>query len=256
MTKPLYLDAGITWQVALDAGPALHLSAPGRARTLMPLSRLARVVSPCHAQWSTPALLACLAAGVPVLFQDRHGDTVAWCFGPRRRETTLGNLLREALDQPDGLDLIDRWRTAEARREMLAALRATGVTIGRLDPTDARARLCNQHRLRLGRPAGPWLRALQRSTSALVAQRLHDAVGDPSLIGYAVEGLHLGHAFSELMEWQLHAVMHCTPAHRLADAGDPGRFAAQALEHHGPRLLRSLGQLTGSLAHRLRAELH
>ena len=42
---PLYLDAAWPWQVRLDDGPALHISAPGRARSLYPLQRLARVVS-------------------------------------------------------------------------------------------------------------------------------------------------------------------------------------------------------------------
>ena len=112
MIKPLYLDSSLAWQVRLDDGPALNISAPGRARSLYPLQRLARVISPSQAQWSTTALLACLRAGVPVIFHDTTGDPVGWCFGPRKRETTLGSLLREAMGLPQGRQLMVGWQQA------------------------------------------------------------------------------------------------------------------------------------------------
>ena len=84
-------------------------------------------LSPSHASWTTAALLACLRAGVPVVFHDAGGQTVGWCFGPRRRETTLANLLREALDLPAGPDLLREWQRTQARREMLDTLRALGL---------------------------------------------------------------------------------------------------------------------------------
>jgi hypothetical protein len=252
--RPLYLDAALPWQVRLDDGPALHVSAPGRARSLYPLRRLARVVSPSHAQWSTPALLACLRAGVPVLFHDAHGDTIAWCFGPRRRETTLANLLREALDQPHWAALIDSWVESTHRNEMLAALRALNTVALVLEPPAVRAHLCNLHRLRIGRPVRGWLVALQRANAALVTERLHDLLGNPALIGYAREGLHLARTFDELMEWQLHRILHATPPLELLHTA-PSRFAAQAVEHHGAALARACGVLAGSLEHHLRESL-
>ena len=254
MIRPLYLDAALPWEVRLDDGPALHVSAPGRARSLYPLRRLARVVSPSHAQWSTPALLACLGAGVPVLFHDARGDTVGWCFGPRRRETTLDQLLREALDQPVWSHLIDTWFEAAHRREMLAALRAMNTVSLLLEPAAVRSHLCNLHRLRVGRPVRGWLVALQRANAALVAERLHGLLGDPALIGYAREGLHLARTFSELMEWRLHRILHSTSPLELLESA-PSRFAAEAVEHHGAALHRCCGDLAGSLEHHLRREL-
>ena len=149
--RPLYLEAGTPWQVKLDAGVALHVSAAGRARSLYPLQRLARVVCGAAAQWDTAALLACLRAGVPVLFHDGHGDPIAWCFGPRRRETTLQQLLREGLDHIDWAEHFSRWQHAAQRREVLAALRFVGACTPQLDAARAtRARRAD----RCGRGGG------------------------------------------------------------------------------------------------------
>lgn len=254
MIRALYLDAARPWQVALDDGPALRVSAPGRARSFYPLARLARVISPSHAQWSTPALVACLRAGVPVLFHDAAGDTLGWCFGPRKRETTLASLLREALDQPQWAALIDTWLEAAHRREMMAALRAMNTVSVLVEPAAVRAHLCNLHRLRVGRPVRGWLVALQRAADALAAQRLHGLVGDPALIGFAREGLHLARTFGELLEWRLHGIVHATPPLALAQSV-PSRFAAQAIERHAAELECCCGDLAGSLERHLREQL-
>lgn len=259
MIRPLYLDAAVPWQVRLDDGPALHLSAPGRARSLVPLNRLSRVVSPASANWQSDALLACLRAGVPVLFSDTHGATVGWCFGPRRRETTLGQLLRLALEAPEGSEILANWHAACNRREMLAALRAMGLRAlpmqASLQPQDIRARLCNLHRQRLGRPAGAWLHALERSVHALAAQQVYDCVGDPALIGHAAPGWHLGVALAQLLQWRLHRLLHDTPPDADALPVRSARWAAQAIETHGAQLAIAAGAQLGFLEAVLRREL-
>ena len=255
MIKPLYLDPAQHWQITLDDGPALNVSAPGRARSLYPLQRLARVVSPSQAQWTSAALLACLRAGVTVVFADADGQTIAWCFGPRRRETTLACLLREALDMPDGPAMLTDWQRAQERQDMLATMRWLQVRCHELSAGAVRARLCNLHRQRLGRPAGVWLRAIQASTEAWVAQHLHGLVGDPQLIGYHCEGLHLSRMMTGLMEWSsLHRILHDLPL-PLFEQLTPHRLAATAIERHATPMHRALGRLVGSLEHCLRAEL-
>lgn len=254
MIRPLYLDAAVPWQVRLDDGAALHVSAPGRARSLYPLQRLARIVSPSHAQWSTCALVACLRAGVPVLFHDARGEPVGWCFGPRKRETTLGSLLREALGLPQGAVIIKAWQQAAARREILAVLRSMNTRSISLEPAAVRAHLCNLHRARTGHAAGAQLRALRRVTAALVAEKLHGLIGDPALIGFAREGLHLGHDMMELLEWQLHRIMHGSPVLAITQS-NPARFAAEAIERETVALHRICGDLVGSLEHQLREHL-
>ena len=137
---------------------------------------------------------------------------------------------------------------------MIAALRSMNTMCQLLEPAAVRSHLCNLHRMRVGRPVRGWLVALQRANAALVAQRLHGLLGDPALIGYAREGLHLARTFSELMEWQLHSILHATAPLALLQAV-PSRFAAAAIEHHTAALHRCCGDLAGSLEHHLRERL-
>jgi len=249
--RPLYLEAGTGWRVKLDDGVALHVSAAGRARSLYPLQRLARVICGAGTEWETAALLACLQAGVPVLFHDAHGSTMAWCFGPRRRETTLAELLAEGLRHPEWEAFFSQWRQAAERREVRAALRCMNARCVRFDAAAVRAHLCNLHRNRTGRAVGPWLRALQRASTALVAENLHSALGDPGLICFARPGLHLARLLSDLMEWRLHRVLHRTPA-TLFSENSPGRFAAAGVERHMAQLQAGCGELLGELELQLR----
>jgi hypothetical protein len=251
MPRPLYLDPTLQWQVKLDEGVALNVSAPGRARSLYPLQRLARVVCGKHSQWHTEALLACLEAGVPVIFHDSRGDAVAWCFGGRRREATLGQLLREGLGRPEWPERFGLWAGAAQRREMLGALRQLGLRTARLDAAHVRALLCNQHRRRLGQPAGPWLRALQQATAGLACELLARSVGDGALLAYAQPGLHLPRELARLLEWRQHLILHGRPAADLR-ALAPGRYAAAALEQCGAMLHRACGELLGDLELQLR----
>lgn len=253
MTRALYLDAARPWTVQLDEGATLHMSTPGRARSLVPISRLARITCPAHARWDTASLLACLRAGVAVVFHDAAGQPVGWCFGPRQRETTLGNLLREAVGRPDGSALLQAWRDAAGRHEMLEAHRALGLPAIPGTAAQGRARLCNAHRLRRGEPAGSMLRTLQRGCAALVAERLHQTLGDASLIGYSSPGIHLGEWLLQLMEWRLHIVLGAMPVR--SDMVEPGPAAARALEQHSTWLHGGCLELLGQLELHLREAL-
>ena len=87
-----------------------------------------------------------------------------------------------------------------------------------------------------------------------VAQRLHGLLGDPALICFAAEGLHLSRLLADLMEWTLHCIVQDLPLSAFHDI-TPQRLAAATIERHGRRLHQSLGCLVGSLEHALRAQL-
>jgi len=221
--RPLYLEPGIPWRVKLDTGIALNVDAPCRARSLFPLARLARVVCDSHSIWETAALLGCLRAGVPVVFHDARGNALGWCFGPRRRETTLASLLREGLQQPGWPDHFGRWRIATERREMLARTR-TGVA------------------------AGQQLRHLRHAAAGLAAESIARIVDDPELIGYARPGLNLARELGDLLEWRLHTLYARVPAAQA----HAGRLAAALVESHGAFLHRACGEILGDLELNLR----
>lgn len=249
--RALYLDAATAWHVKLAEGDALNVSAPGRARCLYPLDRLARVVTPAHADWALTALLACLQAGVPVVFHNSHGEPVAWCFGPRRRETTLTGLLREGLGRPEWEQAFGAWHAAAERRLIVQALAATGTPCAGLDASSARATLCNRHRQRIGVPVGPMLRALRRAAAGLASEQLQRHVDDPALIGFARPGLHLGLVLTDLLEWPMHRLLWTHTAAEITTA-PPARLAAALVEKRGAVLHRTLGDLFGELELHLR----
>lgn len=255
MMRPLYLEPSIEWQVRLDTGPTLHVSAPGRARSLFLVSRLSRVVTPASASWDSRALLACMRAGVPVLFSDTKDGTIGWCFGARKRESRLSELLRIALGEPDGTAWIGDWRTACQRREILSTFRCLGIqglqSDEHLQAANARARLCNWHRHRIGRPVGPWLHALETQLQAFAADHLSDEIGDPALIGYPAPGLHLGLELAALLEWRIHVVIGTSPVSPLIST-PPFRWAARTLEEHAVTLRRVAGGTLGILESLLR----
>lgn len=251
MLRPLYLDPAVAWQVRLDAGVALNVSAQGRARSLYPLQRLARVVCGRQAQWRSDALLACLEAGVPIVFTDARQGTIGWCFGARRRETTLAALLREGLTQPAWPDRFESWLRAAQRREILAALGRLSLGTQKLEPTHVRALLCNHHRQRVGLPAGPWLRALQSASAGLAAQACAQQIGDPELLAFARPGLHLPQVLATLLQWRAHALLHEWPLAALRSTA-PARLAAMAVEARSALLQRGCGDLLGDLELTLR----
>ncbi|MFO1291830.1 MAG: hypothetical protein U1F07_02000 [Rubrivivax sp.] len=246
MLRPLYLDRGVPWQVRLDAGVALSVAAEGRARSLYPLRRLSRVVCGRNARWRTDALVACLEAGVPIVFHGAHDETVGWCFGARRRETTLAQLLREGLAEPDWPERFETWRAALQRREMRAALAQLRVCAAHHAPAHVRALLCNRHRLRLGVPVGPWLRALTQAAAGLAAEAAQRMVGDPALLAFARPGLHLPQILAGLLEWRCHRLLHGASLASLRAAA-PGKAAATLLDC-GPALVqRGCGEFLGAL---------
>jgi hypothetical protein len=249
--RPLYLEGGQRVVVRLDDGVALRVQRDQRARSLYPLRRLSRVISGCGVEWSTEALVACLHAGVPVVFRDGRGQTVGWCFGKRRRETTLGELLRLGVGEADWDLRFGAWAAAVHRREIREALRCAGAGDAAAELRRSRTRLCNAHRDRLGAPCGELLRALTAAVSGLVAETLQREIGDPELIGFARPGLHLGSEFAGLLEWRLHRILLSMPTASVS-VSEPGRFAAHCVEHHGTMLQRTLSGILGDLEIALR----
>lgn len=248
--RPLYLEAGRTWHVCLD-GPALRIETVGRAPTRAPLAKLARVISPQDSQWTTQALIACLKAGVPIVFTDRNAEVQAWCFGPRRRETTLTALVREGLARIDGLEVYETWHRATERRAIASLLGDLRIFATRAEVGDARGRVCNHLRARLGFPPAGLLRALDGAMGAYVAEQLHIALGDASLIGYAREGLHLGRSITALMRWEAYRALAREPIHHVHSA-TPQRLAAGLLESGGAQMASALGSHLGDLERYLR----
>src|SRR5690349_18602452 len=82
MWQTLHLDGADNPLAVLAEGPALRIRRSGIADAFAPLGRLARVVvHGVRVQWRTEALVACLNAGVLVIFLGSHGDIYGLCIG-------------------------------------------------------------------------------------------------------------------------------------------------------------------------------
>lgn len=227
--RPLYLASGRAWRVVHD-GEALRVEGDRRAPSWYPFRRLGRVVSATDVQWQSDALLACLAAGVPVCFVDGHGRPQGFCYGTRRRETTLSGLLAVALDSPDWQSRYGQFRAGMSRQFMLAAQRTLGVSLRKLHEEYARGRFCNAHALRLRQPVAPLLRSLEGNVVALVAERLAGEL--PSdFLGHPAPGMCFALDFAAILIWPAHSLVRHTKPRMLAELG-PARAAAMLLERH------------------------
>ncbi|GIX24255.1 hypothetical protein [Caldimonas sp.] len=250
--KPLFLEPGVAWLVTLDDGVALRVEAPGRARSLYPLPRLSRVQSGVQARWSTEALLACLRAGVTVVFVDARGSVHGWCFGPRRREMTLSQRLREALREPQWPQFWQAWQQQVGVREVQRLLRRMSLhAVTAADPKHLHIKAMNHMTALWGTGPGPWVRALQRAQRALSAQVCSDILGDPQLLCYAYPGLNLPEALADLMQLRLDGLLLSWPVKDILSQ-PPGQVAARIVEERNAELYRGCAELLGDLEFVLR----
>lgn len=250
--RALYLEPGVSWRVTLDDGVALRIEAPGQARSLYPLHRLSRVQSGVQALWTTQALLGCLRAGVTVVFCDARGAVHGWCFGPRRREHRLAQLLREAVRDPEWPQFWGAWQQQVGRKEakrLRARMQFHGLA--HTDLSKLHVMAVNRMRSRWACAPGPWVRALQKAQRTLSAQVCADLVGDPELLCYARPGLNLPHSLSDLMQLRLDAALLEWPVKAVIQQA-PGRVAAQIIEKHDGEFYRAVAEMLGDLEHVLR----
>lgn len=250
--KPLYLPASAQLQVAVD-GPALRVKASHRAAQWLPLDRISRVLSAIDVQWETPALIACLRAGVPVIFIDGYGNAQGFCYGPRHRENSLTSLLVELIERPDWDDHYQAWLEAVqhqlVRRQLLrCGLRATRYR----EPRAARSALCNVHYRRLGVSVVRLLRHIQGAVHGMVVQHLHAAIPDQRFLGYPRPGFSLINDFASLMQWPAHRLLSQVELDDLVEPEGLPRLAAHLAEHNREQLMATLDELVTRFEYWLR----
>ncbi len=192
--RPLYLNPSEAVVVSCDAGVALRVRGADSPSRRIPLAQLSRVVTNHHTRWDSQALLACMTHGIPVSFVDRHGKPIGWCFGQRRRETTLDHLLRAALDCPEWDRYYPSWldnqrRAAAAQALILCGERASGEHLRSARCT--RDVLCNAHTRKHGLAAGDTVTALAHLAAQESAAALSHAVAQSELLAWHRPGLNL-----------------------------------------------------------------
>lgn len=228
--KPLYLPHGRGIQVHAD-GPALCVGATDKAVSLYPFDRLSRVVSAEDVHWHGQALLCCLTRGVPVSFLDRAGRPLGCCYGIRRRETTLENLLLEAIEHPEWDGRYAIWFDGMQRQAMRQALLTNGLHCRRVDAVSTRGALGNAYHNETQCCAGRVFMHLQGVLFAWVSKRVGECITDPALLGFPRPGLNVVDALAEVLQWPLYALLVAArDTQPLEDR--QARFAAMWFQSH------------------------
>lgn len=251
-TRPLHLAPGNGLQVQLDDGVALRIDSPERTRALYPLQRLSRVHSASDVSWTTQALLACLWAGIPVIFHDARGCVRARCVGAWANETSLSDQLRQAVCAPDWPDFWRGWQTGASQREArsvrrcLASSSVRGANVG-----DLHVSLCNQLRARWGFAPARWVRAMRPALHGLATQVCADHVGDASLVLSPAPSASLAETVAELAICRADMQLLSLHAAEVANS-DPGRIAAMVMELGHADIYRACAGILGDLERSLR----
>lgn len=160
--KPLYLDGVHPLAVTLD-GPAIKVMASGRSPARYPLRRLSRVIVSGTVDWATPALIACLRAGVVVTFLDADGELAGLCVGANTGGVNLHDHLAEFALRPDWPEHYGNWYAAMERRGILSLINRLSLRVDDLRPATVRRFFAK----RLGVMAAP--RVTQRTVGYLEA---------------------------------------------------------------------------------------
>lgn len=229
--RPLYLAGTEQVQVSLD-GPALLVRGPARADGRYPLSRLSRVIVQGAVEWTTPALLACLRAGIPVAFMDRSGKPLGLCFGAQR-VTGLGSLVRRFLELPDWRFRYRGWLDAMEWRAALDLARARGWHLKGMRPRIAwRSLVLGVQREFPGHDLQVWYRYLERLTEAYAAEALARNGFGLELLCWKYRDFNLVAGLARVLSWEVHGIVYDLFAGRKGE-GAPDRRAAATVFQAG-----------------------
>jgi CRISPR associated protein Cas1 len=258
--RPLYLDRGAA-AVRLE-GLALIVDQSDTAEGRFPLRLLSRVVVRGAVPWSMDALLACLAAGVPITFLSLDGSVIGLCLGRERPEESLAMLLDRLLAEPGWAEIYGRWSRAAERRAIVEVARRLALPLG----TDLRPEVVSGL-VAAQMPGGdtPGARSALRRLDGYLAAHLSELFARAGM-PFAYRGgrgspLDLRPAFRAALRWYLWPPLqrwlelrreHPTP--RGGASAQRRRVAAQ-YEAAAPQIAARFRRLVASLDRLLREEV-
>lgn len=203
LKRPLYIDDLPGCRVSLDQ-PALRVGADGKADQLFPLARISRIHCRDSVLWSMPALLACADTGITVLFSTPDGRLRAkWQPSADKRRISDPGLMA-ILTRREGQTVFENWFAAMEKMAARSFARRFGLIAWR---TVDVAPLRRQILLDLGQPGRHRSRLLRSIIHAEVAGWLQAAGIGPDDELFAVAGIDLAEAFSQLLLWDFNGAL-------------------------------------------------
>lgn len=215
---PLYLNQGSTLALDIDTAQRLRIERAQLPEKRIPLHLVSRIVCSSQVSISTSALLACMRRGVPLAIVEPSGKTLGWCFGVRRTENSLRELLRHALDDPAWEVEYKNWLANQHLAictQMLLLCQVPGTAAARANP---RAALCNAHRQKHQQPCGQAVDAIAQLAQHELAAHLGRESCDPTLLAWARPGINLINDLGALLGLHAHTDIHHTAQRHVEEA--------------------------------------
>ena len=238
---PLYLHHGSAQRLDLDAAQRLHLERKDLPPRRRPLHHVSRIVCSSSLDISARALMACLQGGIPLSIIGSDGQTLGWCLGTRRKETSLRQLLTHALDDPAWASLYGVWLTQHQAATAAQVLLLCGVPSTPAARHNPRAALCNAHFLKHQQGCAHHLHALSLlAQHELAAQLMHES-SDPALLAWHRPGLNLISDLGQLISLHAHTDVHHAP--RLAPPEQLTRWSVALYERQAAHWQQRMSQL-------------
>lgn len=225
---PLYLNQGTALTLDIDAAQRLRIERSEMPERRIPLHLVSRIVCSSHVNISTAALLACMKSGIPLAIVGPSGETMGWCFGVRRTENSLRELLAHALADPAWHQTYQEWlnnQTLAISVEVLLLCQVPTTPAARKSP---RVALCNAHRQKHQQACGDAVDAIAGLAQHELAAYLGQESGDPSLLAFSRPGLNLINDLGGILGLHAHTDVHY--AARLPDNEPLGLWALKAYE--------------------------
>jgi len=228
--SPLYLHNGSVTKLDIDAAGRLRIERPAQPERMIPLHHVSRIVCSNSLDISARALMACLEGGVPVAVVDRHGKSVGWCLGKRRKETTLSQLLTHAIDDPQWDPQYQLW--LELHRSSVAAhtLLMCGVPTTASARYDPRAALCNAHVKKHQTSCAAEVDAVAALAQHELAYQLAKTVSEPQHLAWHRAGLNLIEDLGSIIGLHAHTDVHHVM--EVPNTHDLTRWSIRVYERH------------------------
>ena len=251
IAQPLYLQNSSVTRLDLDASMRLRIERKALPEKRIPLHHISRIVCSSSLDISTRTLIACMKSGVPLMVMDQTGETLGWCLGARRKETSLRQLLSLALDDSVWNARYTKWLQQQRAAYASEALLMCGVRISPAARRNPKVALCNAHYRKHGQATGIFVNALANLAQHELAAVLAKEVSEPSLLTWHRPGLNLIDDLGSTMGLFAHIDLHHT-----TNLPEPDQLTAWAVRHyekHAPHWQQRLGQVLFDFERFLRA---
>lgn len=248
--RPLYLQGGSARRLDIDASGRLCISCHEQPERKIPLHHVSRIICSSSLQITANALMACLQSGIPLSILNADGTTLGWCMGSRRKESTFGQLLAHALDDPLWPSLYADWLHSQHLAIAAQVLLMCGVPASASARQYPRVALCNAYFRQYHQRCAEHVDALATLAQHELAALLAREVNDPRHLA----GYRPGHNFvedlGELIGLFAHIDLH--HASPLPEPARLGPWAVRRYEKHSVHWQQRFANLMHELEQFLR----